>query len=279
MLTINGNTRVFVIVADPVAQVKAPAMFNQVFARFGVNAVMVPLQVPAVALEGTLRSLLLSPTIGGVALSIPHKHSAASVCDTLTTLAAQAQAVNALRRASNGGLEGALFDGIGLLAALEQAGFAYHGKRVLIIGAGGAAAAIAASLHAHTSYLAFYDPDAERSRALSQRFSAKGNAEVTVARTNDPQGFDLVINASPLGMNTGDALPADPARMAKECKVFDIVMKSPATEWVRLATRYGLAASNGSAMLIRQMPAYLRFFGYPELALAVEEDEGLLNAM
>jgi len=279
MHKLDASTRVFFIVADPIKQVKAPALFNQVFAHFGVNAVMAPLQVRAEVLLDTLRSLLSSPSVGGIALSIPHKTSAIALCTTMTPLAAQAQAANALRRGDDGAIEGALFDGLGLAGALRQAEFAYADKRVLIIGAGGAASAIVASLHAQTRYLAVYDPDTPRSRALVRRFAGSGGGELAVAASNDPQGYELVINASPLGMQADDELPADPARMASDCKVFDIVMQAPPTPWVSLARQYGLAACNGSAMLSQQMPHYLRFFGYPQLADAIERDDTPLSTI
>ncbi len=276
MFNLDGSTRVLVIAADPIAQVKAPALFNQVFARFEVNAVMVPLQVRAVHLQSTLHSLLLSPSVAGISLSIPHKNAAALLCRTLTPLATQAQAVNALRSTADGSIDGALFDGTGLLRALDKAGFTYAHKRVLLIGAGGAGAAIIASLCRHAGVIAVYDPQVDKTLALARRFAGAGPADVAVARSNDPAGYDLVINASPLGLRDDDPLPADPRSMDHGCQVFDIVMKTPATAWVAQARQRGLAAANGFAMLEKQMPEYLRFFGFEALALAVEHDDSWL---
>lgn len=277
MLNLDGSTRVLVIAANPVEQVKAPALFNRLFARFEIDAVMVPLQVYPNYLEDTLRALLHSPTVIGVALSIPHKNAAAALCKSLTPLARHAQTVNALRSSLDGGIEGALFDGLGLVRALDAAGFRYQGRRILLIGAGGAAAAIVASICQSAGTIALYDPDTAKARRLTRDFAGSGPATLSVATSNDPSGYDLVINASPLGLRENDPLPADPRRMDSTCQVFDIVMKSPATAWVAAARQLGLAACNGFAMLEKQMPDYLRFFGFETLATAVEQDNALLT--
>ena len=277
MIKINGDARVLVIAADPVIQVKAPELFNRVFAHFGVNAVMVPLHVSAVMLAPTLTALLGSRSIAGISLSIPHKSAAISLCSSLSPLAAQAGAVNALRLSADATIEGALFDGVGLARALEHAGFSYRGKRVLVIGAGGAAAAIIASLRSEAALIGVFDTDHDKALALAQRFSGNSHCELSAALENDPQGYDLVINASPLGLRDTDPLPADPARMSSTCQVYDIVMRSPATRWVNEAKRLGLVASNGFSMLTRQLPDYLKFFGFGEIAAAVEQDDTLFT--
>ncbi|MEA3127241.1 MAG: shikimate dehydrogenase, partial [Caballeronia sp.] len=77
-MRITGTTRIFYCIADPVDQVRAPEVFNAVFSRHEVDAVMVPLRVTAGRLAATLRCLLASPTVGGVSLSIPHKAAASA---------------------------------------------------------------------------------------------------------------------------------------------------------------------------------------------------------
>jgi shikimate dehydrogenase len=112
-MQITGRTRVFYCMADPIDQVRAPEVFNEVFARHEVDAVMVPMRVHAPHLEATLQMLFESPTVGGVSLSIPHKTAGAAIVDRCSPAASVADAVNAIRRIPAGGLEGELFDGEG----------------------------------------------------------------------------------------------------------------------------------------------------------------------
>ncbi|HXZ08261.1 MAG TPA: shikimate dehydrogenase, partial [Paraburkholderia sp.] len=141
-MTITGTTRVFYCIADPVDQVRAPEVFNAVFARHDIDAVMVPLRVSPAHLDATLRVLFESPSVGGVSLSIPHKAAAVASVDRCSPAAAAANAINAVRRNAAGELEGDLFDGIGFTRLLGRAGIAFAGRRVLMIGAGGAASAV-----------------------------------------------------------------------------------------------------------------------------------------
>ena len=81
--------------------------------------------------------------------------------------------------------------------------------------------------------------------------------------SNDPQGFDVVVNATPMGMNDGDPLPLDVSRIAPEAFVGEVVMKSAMTAFLKAARSRGCRFQVGSDMLFEQIPAYLEFFGFP----------------
>ncbi|MDZ7920100.1 shikimate dehydrogenase [Rhodoferax sp.] len=215
--TLSGTTDVYLIVGYPVAQVQAPALFNAVFARAGVNAVMVPVEIAPQHLLEFVKSAFLAPNVRGLCATVPHKNALADAMHTCSPSARMAGAVNAVRRHRDGHLEGALFDGQGLRAALDYCGMAYCGKRVLVLGAGGAAAAIAAELASATpqtaAQVSLYDPAPGKAQALAQRLAAHTPVALEAVHTNDPAGFDLVINASPLGLNPDDALPCDVQRL------------------------------------------------------------------
>ena len=169
-MKITGHTRIFYCIADPIDQVRAPEVFNEVFARHSVDAVMIPLRVPAAHLDATLSALFASPTVGGVSLSIPHKSAAADIVDHCSAAAIVANAVNAVRRGPDGALEGELFDGEGFTRSLDRAGIAYANRRVLVIGAGGAASAVATALAAaQVAEIALYDPDHAKAEQLAKR--------------------------------------------------------------------------------------------------------------
>lgn len=277
-MKISGSTRVFYCIADPIDQVRAPEVFNEVFTRHDVDAVMVPLRVSAPNLHATLRTLFESPSVGGVSLSIPHKAAAVSVVDECSQAARIANAVNAIRRDAAGRLEGDLFDGTGFIRSLDHAGIPYINQRVLLLGAGGAASAVAISLAAAgVAAIGLYDPDRAKAEQLASTLRREFGIGATCMPGNDPRGFDLVINASPLGLKATDPLPVDVDAIAAHAAVCDILMKNQPTPLLRAASARGLVAEPGFDMLIQQTPLYLEFFGYPQLAESVRADDSYLR--
>ena len=281
MPEITGSTDVYLILGDPVEQVRAPESFNLVFARFGIDAVLVPAHVAPEHLHAFVKTAFLAKNIKGMWLTIPHKSAVMPVLDDCTALARTAGAVNALRRSSQGGIEGALFDGEGFVASLAWYGIAYSGKRVLVLGAGGAASAIGASLACAAlgcvAELAFFDPAAGRAQALASRLGSASQARVCAVDNNSPAGFDLVINASPLGLALSDHMPCDVARMEPHAALVDILMKNQPTPVVRAARARGLVAQPGFEMMILQTHWYLDFFGFTDAAAAVREDADFIR--
>ena len=144
-------------------------------------------------------------------------------------------------------LAGELLDGEGLVHSLSGFNIAYTGKRVLILGAGGGAVAIAASLvspasqasRGATAEIALYYPTHGRAEALAVRPAAAGPASVHAVPGNDPAGFDVVINASPLGLRLSDAMPSDVSRMSPQAALVGVLMKNQPTPVVRAARARG----------------------------------------
>ena len=96
---------------------------------------------------------------------------------------------------------------------------------------------------------------------------------------SDPAGFDLVINASLLGLNADDPLPIDVARLDADTVVVDILMKQLTTLLLRACAARGITAHAGHEMLVQQTPEYLAFFGYPEITQAVQADPSAVRAL
>jgi shikimate dehydrogenase len=277
IMVITGTTRLFYCIADPVDQVRAPEVFNEVFSRHEVDAVMVPLRVTPSHLAATLRCLFASPTVGGVSLSIPHKAAAAATVDHCSPAALAANAVNAVRRNPEGELEGELFDGVGFIRSMDRAGLAYAGRRVLMLGAGGAASAVATALAAAgVAEVALFDPDHVKAQFLAAALRRDFGIAASDVLTNDPRGYDVIINASPLGLKDSDPLPVDVGAIRKDAAVCDILMKNQPTPLLRAARSRGLIAEPGFDMLVQQTPLYLEFFGYPDLARSVRSDDAYL---
>ncbi|VVE54909.1 shikimate dehydrogenase [Pandoraea terrae] len=268
------------MIADPIDQVRTPEIFNKVLPLCGVDAVMVPLHVSPENLVDTVRALFRSPTTRGIVLSIPHKAAAAALSDRCSKGAATANAVNAIRKNAAGELEGELFDGLGFVKSMERYSMEYRGKRVLLIGAGGAACAIATALAAaDVSRIAIFDPETEKAEQLASSVGRQYGVHTSIQSDNDPTGFDLVINASPLGLKLSDPLPVPPERLDADAQVCDILMKNQPTPLLQAAMSRGNAVLPGFDMLILQTPLFFEFFGVPGAAEMLRRDDSIVREM
>jgi len=142
---VSGTTRLFMTVADPVHHLRTPSAFNDLFAARGVEAVMIAAQVPRGDLRRFVDGLRGLRELDGLIVTIRYKHAIASLCDELGSTARRVGAVNAVK-ISGGRLIGENFDRIGFVEDLKRQGYDVRDKRVLILGSGGAAAAIAFAL-------------------------------------------------------------------------------------------------------------------------------------
>ena len=279
-MTITGRTQVFFIIGDPVAQVRAPEVYNHLFERHGVDAVVVPLKLPAAALTGFLQHGMAAENIGGFWATIPHKAALFEQLKPADPVAVVAGAVNAVRRHADGRLEAALFDGIGFVKGLDHFGIGVEGRRVLVVGAGGGGHAVAAAIaQRRPSVLGVHNRTPERAQALVRRLAPIIGAGAVVAPSNDPAGYDLVVNCTSQGLKPDDGLPFDPARVDREAAVVDIIMSREPTPLLRKCRARGLRAEAGFEMLVQQVPEFLRFFGLDELAGQLQGDLSEVRAL
>nr|WP_316638957.1 shikimate dehydrogenase [uncultured Roseateles sp.] len=279
-MDITGSTRVFLILGDPVAQVRAPEVFNHLFRKHRVDAVLVPAEVPSADFDLFARTVLRARNIDGLWLAIPHKPSMVALLDRCEPTGRVAGAVNAARRNADGSLEGALFDGIGFIKALERFGIPYAGRNVLVVGVGGGGMAIAASLAQHdVGRLALFDATPGRADDVARRLREAFGTDVATPASADPAGYDLLVNATPLGLQPGDAMPFDAARIDADAAVVDILMKNQPTPLLRACQARGITAHPGFEMLVQQMPEYLSFFGFDAIAEAVRADASDVRAL
>ena len=279
-MSISGTTRVFLILGDPVAQVRAPEAFNHLFDKHGVDAVLVPANVPASEFDGFVMHALKARNIDGLWLAIPHKTAMVELLDRCDRLGRSAGAVNAARRSADGTLEGALFDGVGFTKALDHFGIAIPGRKVLVVGVGGGGVAIATSLAAEGARcVALYDSMPGRTEAVARKLSSEFGVDVVSVATPDPAGFELVVNATPLGLKAGDPMPFDVARLDPGAAVVDILMKNQPTPLLRACRARGITAHPGFEMMVQQVPEYLSFFGFDAIAEAVQADPSDVRAL
>jgi shikimate dehydrogenase len=267
-MDINGSTRLFFLLGDPIAQVQAPTLYNRLFHRHGVNAAVVPVHVSPQDLAAFAPSALKASNVGGLLLTIPHKSALMSLLTQVDRGGAMADSVNAIRRLEGGGLAGAQFDGVGLVGALRHFGHDPRGRRCLLVGAGGAGAAIAAALlDAAPAALAVRDLGVRAAQLVRRLADPRASVH-----DGSLAGYDIVIHATPLGLNRSDPLPIAVDELDRHAVVVDILMKPYDTPLIEACNRRGIVAYTGFEMLVQQVPSYLRFFGFTLLADEVGQD-------
>ena len=261
---INGHTELIAHIGYPTHAFKAPMIYNPYFEHIGVNACVVPMGCRSPDYPAFLRAVFTLDNIRGALITMPHKVATVGLLDRASPTVAVAGACNAVRRAADGTLEGDLFDGEGFVRGVQRKGLRLQGAHTLVVGTGGVGCAIAASLAAAgVGTIALYDRQAEAADGLAARLRTHYPAITVGTGTNDPAGFDLVVNATPMGMNPGDPLPLDVSRLAPSTFVGEVVMRTEMTAFLQAAQARGCAIQVGSDMLFEQIPAYLEFFGYP----------------
>jgi shikimate dehydrogenase len=260
---ISGKTTLIAHLGYPTFAFKAPLIYNPWFDKNDIDAVVVPMGVKPEEYREFFPLLFKMSNIRGALVTMPHKITTCELVDELTPTALVAGAANAVLVREDGSLLGDQFDGAGFVRGVQNKGFALEGKRVLVVGNGGVGSPIAASLAAAgVGSIGLFDPNAAVSDALAGRLREHYPALEVSTGSKDPQGYDLVVNATPLGMNDGDPLPMDVERIAPETFVGEVVMKQQITPFLAAAKEKGCPIQVGTDMLFEQIPAYLEFFGF-----------------
>ncbi|NML45347.1 shikimate dehydrogenase [Ramlibacter sp. G-1-2-2] len=263
-MNIDGNTEFVAHLGWPTHSFKAPMIYNPYFESVGVNAVVVPMGCKPENFAHVLRSVFALENIRGALITMPHKVSVVDLLDEVTPTVKVAGSCNAVKRDAQGRLVGDMFDGEGFVRGVKRKGLQVQGAKALVVGAGGVGCAIAASLAAAgVGALDLFDVHAESAEALAQRLRTHYPRIAVQAGRRDPAGLDLVVNATPLGMNPGDPLPVDMSRLEPRTFVGEVVMKTEMTAFLTEAKQRGCPIQVGTDMLFEQIPAYLEFFGFP----------------
>ena len=261
---ISGRTTLIAHLGYPTESFKAPLIYNPWFESKGIDAIVVPMGVRSEDYPEFLRKLVRLTNLRGALVTMPHKVSTVGLLDEASTAVKIAGSCNAMLVREDGKVVGDMFDGAGFARGLARKGFDVRGKSCLISGTGGVGSAIAASLSADgVARMALFDANTASADSLAQRLRQYYPAMQVTTGSNDPAGFDLVVNATPLGMKPGDPLPFDVSRIAKETFVGEVVMKQEITPLLEAARRIGCRTQVGTDMLFEQIPAYLEFFGFP----------------
>ncbi len=266
-VVISGATRLLGLIADPVAQARSPVAANEWLAQHGRlgRFVLVPLHVCAAHLAGCVSALRGVDNFLGAIVSMPHKIPIVDLLDALTPEAERVGAVNVIRRDPDGRLTGTLLDGEGFVAGLAAAGHSVAGKKCVLAGAGGAAAAVAFALAQHgCQSLWLLNRTAAKAAALAVRIRRHYPAlPIGVGIASEAQ-FDIAINGTSLGMNSDDVLPFAAALIERTALVAECVLAPEMTQLLSVAKRYGCAIHTGVPMLSAQLPMMLDFMGVNE---------------
>ena len=246
-IQLNGSTRIYYVIGDPIAQVKSPSLVTEAFQNKGLNAVCVPAHVAPDQLATFFNAVKAMQNVDGLMITVPHKIAFADLCDELSDAARFLHTTNCVRREGDKWV-GDMFDGQAQVEALQRNGAQLQGKKAVLAGAGGAGTAIAhAILTAGVSELAIVEMDIARRDGLIERLNSLGLGKV-YAGTTDPSGFDIVVNATPMGMREGDPLPFDGDKLTAEMFVGDVVTTPALTAWIAHAQKVGCQTSTGMDM-------------------------------
>ncbi|MBM3506670.1 MAG: shikimate dehydrogenase [Alphaproteobacteria bacterium] len=263
-MTVSGKARVAGVMAWPVAHSLSPRLHGHWIARYGLDAAYVPMAVPPEKLEAAVRAL---PALGfaGANVTVPHKEAAFAAMDSLSDEARAIGAVNTIIVRKDGSLFGDTTDGRGFLANIRDAhpGWSARGKAVAIVGAGGAAKAIAWALHADgADEVRIINRTPARAVALAQALGGRAKAVAWEHSAAALEDVALVANATTLGMKGQPMLEVDLGPLPQNAIVTDIVYTPLETDLLRRARQRGNPAVDGLGMLLHQAkPGFAAWFG------------------
>ena len=266
MVEITGKTKVFGVIADPIDHVRAPMVFNAVFKDRSLDHVLVPFHIKPDALELSIRGIASMPNIGGVCVTIPHKLPLAALCDELSLAAEITGAVNVVKF-DQGRLLGDNFDGEGFVSGLYGEGHDLKDKNVLMIGAGGAARAIAVAL-AKQPIKALTIANRTLANAENIAKIVSSHFPDAIINTIEMDGIskiaseqNIIVNTTSLGLHEGDQMPCALDDINPEAIIADIIMIPEKTAWMIDAENRGLKTHAGRHMLDYQRDLIGAFIG------------------
>ena len=260
---VSGKTRLYGIVGHPIEQVKSPASLTAEFRRRGQDALLVPMHVLPAEFEACMPSLLRLQNLDGLIFTVPFKLRACAFADAIGDQAQVVGAINALARGADGRWRGDMFDGLGCVEAFRRRGIGFGGKRVMLLGAGGAGSAIAVAIgFEQPRSLRIFDLDPDRAAALVARIArAHPGLDARAGPPGIGQPFhDILINATPTGMRGDARLPLPLDTLPRDLVVQDVVTLPERTPLLALAERCGCVAIAGREMMHGQISRLADFF-------------------
>lgn len=249
---VGGTSRVAAVIGDPVRHSRSPQIHNAAFAATGLDWKFIAFEVPpgdAVAALDAMRVLRL----GGLSVTMPHKAAVAQAADEVSDAVATLDAANCVVPLADGRLRAENTDVIGFLGGLtDDAGITPKDRKVVVLGAGGAARAVIHACHgAGAADIAVVNRSADRA-VIAAELAAPTARVGTIA---DVAGADLVVNATPVGLNKDEGMPCAVELIESNQVVVDLIYSPLLTRWVAELRSRGIEAHNGLSMLVHQAAA------------------------
>lgn len=251
---LNGKTRLYGIVGDPIEQVRSPEMVTHELHSRGINAVLLPIHLKTADFEQVLPRLLEVANLDGLIFTIPFKARAMQFATQVGPQARAVNAINVIARKADNSWAGEIFDGLGCVEAFRRRGYALKDQRVMLIGLGGAGSAICAAVAAECpKAMQIFDLDETRCKNMADaihRISPQTLVTVGEPTTKD---MDVLLNASPVGMLGDNRLPINVTRFSNDLIVFDAIVKPEQTPMLALAESFGCRTVRGREMMRGQI--------------------------
>jgi len=256
-LKITSRTNLYAIIGDPIGHSLSPVMQNAAFKASGLDAVYIALRVESSMLRQAIEGFR-AINILGFNVTIPHKVAVMKYLDELDVSAATIGAINTVVNRW-GKLIGYNTDGSGALAALHEAGVDPQGRRILLLGAGGAARALAFSLAQTAERIIILNRTVSKAESLAEEVRQITGANVThrkldpLALSEEAASADLLVNTTSVGMHPRpEETLVDAKLLRPSMVVFDVVYSPPETRLLREAREVGAKPVGGLGMLIHQ---------------------------
>ena len=261
---VNGKTRVYGIVGDPIEQVRSPEMVTWEMQKRDHNAVLIPMHIARDEFDTVMPQIMRMRNLDGLIFTIPFKAQAIALAKTLGPQASQIGAINALKKHSNGAWSGEIFDGMGCVEAFKQRGITLQDKRLQLIGLGGAGSAICVALaYEKPKLLRLFDINAQTTERMAKMVNTISPQTVVEVGLPLAEGIDILLNASPVGMLSDARLPLAVEQFKKEMIVFDAIVMPENTPLLSLAQDCGCQVVRGREMMLGQISKIVDYFFAP----------------
>ena len=258
-----GRTKLFPVIGDPIGQVRSPEVLTKIMVARGHDAMTVPMHLASSQVSNCFRLLQHISNVQGILVTIPHKKLAYEVCNTVSDRARFVGAVNVVRRTVEG-WHGENTDGVGYLDGLERENFFVRDRQVLLVGCGGAGSAIALELlERGAASVAIHDTGTVKRDKVVRQLSVSFPGRVAVG-SNDPSGFDLVANATPMGMREEDPYPVEVSLLQPSQFIACVVTKPEVPPLIAEARKLGCRTMTGGQMFDAQADILADLLAGPE---------------
>ncbi len=263
-MKISGTTKLIAHLGFPTESFRSPLIYNPYFDRHGIDVLVVPMGCRADDFMDFFHGVTRLSNFLGCLITMPHKATVVDLLEEVSTTVKVTGSCNAVRLDGSGRLIGDMFDGDGFVRGVKRKGRDVEGASALVIGCGGVGAAIAASLaEAGVAKLGLRETDAQKLDALATRLRRHYPRLTIVSEVVGDKTWDVIVNATPLGMKPDDPLPMDLAKVPSSTLVGEVVLTQEITPFLAQARSMGCDVQIGMDMLFEQIPAYLEFFGLP----------------